>query len=180
MSGQENGPVAAAVSTELQNSGCQFTFTHFQNEGWFEEWGRKLHRAVGVIVIFSEIYRRRFTPSLQKEAAAILERREKDPDFKLFVYDPLWRNPEDGTVVGQHQAPVISANIRDGAHQMGDFKTWERFARFVAANPGPPGDDSGHYDRFQAAEAAEAAATGTTTVAAAAAAAAVRASRCAH
>ena len=54
MSGQENGPVAAAVSTELQNSGCQFTFTHFQNEGWFEDWGRKLHRAVGVIVIFSE------------------------------------------------------------------------------------------------------------------------------
>ena len=156
MSGQENGPVAAAVSTELQNSGCQFTFTHFQNEGWFEEWGRKLHRAVGVIVIFSEIYRRRFTPSLQKEAAAILERREKDPDFKLFVYDPLWRNPEDGTVVGQHQAPVISANIRDGANQMGDYKTWERFVRFVADNPDPSGDHTGHYDRFLAAEAAAA------------------------
>ena len=71
-SGQEDGPVMLQLANEVQKAGGELTVAHFQREGWFEVWERKLGEAQGVIVVFSDKYRNRFTEALQKEARAIL------------------------------------------------------------------------------------------------------------
>ena len=118
MSGQETGPIVLQVTNEVQKAGGEFTLAHFQDEGWFAEWKRKLWEAGGVVIIFSDKYRGRFTEALQMEAAEIMRRREEDAAFKLFVFDPA-----------KDQATTIRANIQDGAPHMGDIDTWEKFAR---------------------------------------------------
>ena len=73
MSGQETGPIVLQVTNEVQKAGGEFTLAHFQDEGWFAEWKRKLWEAGGVVIIFSDKYRGRFTEALQMEAAQTAE-----------------------------------------------------------------------------------------------------------
>ena len=104
------------LANEVQKSGGELTVAHYQREGWFEVWERKLGEAQGVIVVFTDKYRDRFTDALQKEARAILKRCDEDKQFKLFIWDP----EKDG-------APTIRANIMDDASHMGDIYTWKRY-----------------------------------------------------
>lgn len=121
MKSQDGGMLAVQIMEEVDAAGGKFSIVHFQTgESWFSEWKRKLDNAQGAIVLFTNNYRNNFSEALKKEGGAILDRKKADGSFRLFVVDP------DEATGGQN-APMVGANIRMGAKQMGAVDTWEKF-----------------------------------------------------
>lgn len=91
---------------------------------WFDVWKEKLSHASGIVILYTDDYRARFKEGpLRKEAEAIIEKKEQDSTFMVYVLDP------DTCHRGgkHHNTSDVRANLQDKVHAMGDLKGWEAF-----------------------------------------------------
>ena len=98
-------------------AGYEFTGLHQgQTADWFEVRSDKCNKADVVVVIYSDIYRGRFTKALQQEANMIMEL-EQVRNIRIFIFDP-----SQGA-----SAADIRENLEEGARFMGDLPGWKQF-----------------------------------------------------
>lgn len=115
---EDGGMLGLQVMSEVIAAGGEFTVVHFQTgEKWWPEWKRKLDKAEGAIVLFTNNYEENFSKHLKAEGKAILKKMEEDESFRLYIV-----NPDKG-----FNAPMVSTNIRMGAQYMGNVETWKTF-----------------------------------------------------
>ena len=115
-SGAESAPVFGQVQKSIMKARYEFTGLHQgQTAYWFEVWSDKCSTADVVIVIFSDIYRSRFTKALLREATLIMEL-EQQGKVRVFIFDP-----------SKYDASVIRENLEECARFMGDLPGWTQF-----------------------------------------------------
>ena len=122
------------VQDMVHRAECEFTAVHYsQTADWFEIWSKKAMAADFVVIIFSGIYRGRFTAALKREAELIL-RLEGQGKIKVFVFDSTKASASD-----------ILVNLQDDAGFMGDLPAFKRFV----ANTTPVDVDGGASAKAQ-------------------------------
>ena len=108
----------AKVARNGRTFAIKFTLVHVgQTSEWFETWVRQLFLSEGVVVVYSNEYRRRFTEPLMMEAAAILKLLE-DKAIKCYIFDPDIDSASD-----------VMRNIQRNTPVMGNLAGWKEFVQ---------------------------------------------------
>jgi len=116
-SGGEPAATCFEIPQMVAKAGYTFTGTHSaQPDKWYEIWKAKLLDALFVIVVFSDVYRNRFTKALKKEADAIIELLEQNA-IAVYIFDPDAKG----------SASDIFMNLDEQSLVMGDLSGWVDF-----------------------------------------------------